>query len=407
MVLMEKPFRKTIFFAIFLIISSYAFAAVSAPEISSTTHQQGIWTSKSVGKFSWIPVDGAVNYKYQVTDKNEPSELKWKETNAAAITINNIGEGERSLFVRACDANRECGGAGTFSLSVDRTSPGPVSEFLATDTENGILISWKGASDVYSGIVSYAIYRSTQENFGEREFSPTDVGVKKYTEIPGTNFVDSNNLEPGISYYYKIQAFDAAGNAGILSGAVRGLNSNSACNFSGSLEIAQPVPAGTARGKILSNVDIQSAVLKIRLPGKEFETIFDGMQGTEIPFEFNVGENISGRADATLSFVRGEGTRCERAFGFDVNSQTQAIEMPKDENNSVKEEVKPEKLAPAENPEDKKDNSGRNLIDQQTPKSDNNWLLLAGAVLLVVAILFFYTLPKIKPLQKTGKKWPK
>jgi len=67
--------------------------------------------------------------------------------------------------------------------------------FKATPKENSVLLEWGAATDSYSGVQKYVIYRNGT----------------KYAETQSQSYEDTS-VVPGENYAYKISAFDFAGN---------------------------------------------------------------------------------------------------------------------------------------------------------------------------------------------------
>ncbi len=87
--------------------------------------------------------------------------------------------------------------------SVDNIAPGIPGNLLAVRFDGGVQLSWSGVSE--SDFQYFAIYRSTQSGF-----NPDTMDTHNYTTID-TVLMDNDLEEPG-TYYYRISAFDYAGN---------------------------------------------------------------------------------------------------------------------------------------------------------------------------------------------------
>ncbi|MBT4359518.1 MAG: T9SS type A sorting domain-containing protein [Candidatus Marinimicrobia bacterium] len=87
--------------------------------------------------------------------------------------------------------------------SVDNIAPSTPSGFMAAGIEGGIQLTWNSVPE--EDFQYYAIYRSTQ--FG---FNPDTMNAPQYTSID-VSLTDINLEFPG-TYYYRIVAFDYAGN---------------------------------------------------------------------------------------------------------------------------------------------------------------------------------------------------
>ncbi|GBF72293.1 hypothetical protein PA598K_00533 [Paenibacillus sp. 598K] len=98
----------------------------------------------------------------------------------------------------------------TVLATIDTTAPtAPSSGSAAWNAGlGGVSLSWTAAADSGSGISHYNVYRSTTP-----AFTPsyrTLVG-----ETDGVTFVDQQELESGVTYYYQVEAEDRNGNVSV------------------------------------------------------------------------------------------------------------------------------------------------------------------------------------------------
>jgi len=126
-------------------------------------------------------------------------------------------------FITECSSTNYIIKNGFFqTINIDLTPPFPVLS-LNTETLNdgNIKISWSLVADEESFVKNYRIYRSPING----QFSDF------ITEIDGNEYVDNTGLIYGITYYYKIQGVDVAGNEQtigntVVSGASKSLSSS-------------------------------------------------------------------------------------------------------------------------------------------------------------------------------------
>jgi len=132
------------------------------------------------------------------TDTSAPYTFSW---NTAAVP-----NGTQALTVRAYDA---AGNVGTDNIKVtiqngDRQAPTVPTDLKATATAyNAVTLSWKASTDD-TQVKGYHVFRDG--------VPLADTGaVASYTD---------RTVSSGVSYSYKLAAYDAAGNVSALSGAV-------------------------------------------------------------------------------------------------------------------------------------------------------------------------------------------
>ena len=161
-----------------------------------------------------------------------------------SVTVKNLLSGTQYSFaVRALDA------AGNFSTSVsitattnansETTAPSTPPGVKATPYSQGeIDVTWGASTDNHS-LAGYRVYRSDQVN------PIADFPVVK------TRFFADTNVTPGITYGYRIEAYDSAGNRSAKSGQ----------------KSAVPLAPGTVkvvRGPLVQQVDQASAQITWR-----------------------------------------------------------------------------------------------------------------------------------------------
>lgn len=130
----------------------------------------------------------------------------------AAIVIE--AEGEHSLeFYSLDDANNEEVHQ-TKTVRIDKSSPSNISGLSASAGHQQVSLSWNAATDSVSGVKEYRVYRSDANTFNAD--SGNYIG-----STASTSYVDGN-LTNGQTYYYRVKAFDNAGNDSNQSDIVSG-----------------------------------------------------------------------------------------------------------------------------------------------------------------------------------------
>ncbi len=97
--------------------------------------------------------------------------------------------------------------------SIDNIAPGAPAGLKANPGENQIIVEWNANSE--KDFQYFAVYRSTEPDFNPAGMEPV------YT-TDDTSFVDTE-IELDVKYYYRISAFDYAGNESVYSEAVSGV----------------------------------------------------------------------------------------------------------------------------------------------------------------------------------------
>ncbi len=87
--------------------------------------------------------------------------------------------------------------------SIDNIAPGMPTGLLAAETDNGVVLSWHPSTE--TDFQYYAIYRSTQPGFDP------DTAEAFLFSTADTHYVDAD-VQVSTTYYYRISAFDYAGN---------------------------------------------------------------------------------------------------------------------------------------------------------------------------------------------------
>ena len=177
-----------------------------APTVTGGNDAQGRPTLK------WNAVTGAAKYEvYRARSKDGTYSLMSTQSATGYTNTSYLTNGNTYYYkVRALDAN---GTAGAWSSIVSVTyraaSTGTLSAPAVTggnDSQGRPTLKWNAVS----GAAKYEIYRSYSR----------DGSYSKYSTQTSTAYTNSSYLTSGTTYYYKVRALDANGNAGPYSAVV-------------------------------------------------------------------------------------------------------------------------------------------------------------------------------------------
>ena len=177
-----------------------------APTVTGGNDSQGRPTLK------WDKVAGAAKYEVYRARSRSGEYIKYSTVTGTSYTNTSYIEDGNTYYykVRALDAN---GTAGAWSSIVSVTyraaSTGTLSAPAVTggnDSRGRPTLKWNAVS----GAAKYEIYRSYSR----------DGSYSKYSTQTSTAYTNSSYLTSGTTYYYKVRALDANGNAGPYSAAV-------------------------------------------------------------------------------------------------------------------------------------------------------------------------------------------
>ena len=177
-----------------------------APTVTGGNDAQGRPT------LTWKAVTGAAKYEVYRARSRSGEYIKYSTVTGTSYTNTSYIEDGNTYYykVRALDAN---GTAGAWSSIVSVTyraaSTGTLSAPAVTggnDSQGRPTLKWKAVS----GAAKYEIYRSYSR----------DGSYSKYSTQTSTAYTNSSYLTSGTTYYYKVRALDANGNAGPYSAAV-------------------------------------------------------------------------------------------------------------------------------------------------------------------------------------------
>ena len=149
-------------------------------------------------------------------------------------------------------------------LKLDKSAPVQPSVNKSI-SNNDVTISWSGASDSYSGLNCYRVYRSKSSNFGIE-----DSGVTIVSDCGTGTSVTDYDLSDG-TYYYKVRAIDNIGNY-VVSDAVPATvnygNSTACDNDDSAPYLAWEFPASNSTVGVLVN---DTAIVKLRVYAYDYE----------------------------------------------------------------------------------------------------------------------------------------
>ena len=173
-----------------------------APTVTGGNDSQGRPTLK------WKAVSGAAKYEVYRARSLNGDYIKYSTVTGTSYTNTSYIESGNTYYykVRALDAN---GTAGAWSSIVAVTYKQTLSAPAVTggnDSQGRPTLTWKAVS----GAAKYEVYRARSK----------DGTYTKYSTTTGTAYTNSSYLTSGTTYYYKVRALDANGNAGPYSAVV-------------------------------------------------------------------------------------------------------------------------------------------------------------------------------------------
>ena len=177
-------------------------AQLPAPAVTGGNDNQGRPTLK------WNAVTGAAKYEVYRARSKDGDYIKYSTVTGTSYTNTSYIENGNTYYykVRALDAN---GTAGAWSSIVSVTYKQTLSAPTVTggnDAQGRPTLTWKAIS----GAAKYEVYRARSK----------DGDYTKYSTTTGTAYTNSSYLTSGATYYYKVRALDANGNAGPYSAVV-------------------------------------------------------------------------------------------------------------------------------------------------------------------------------------------
>ena len=175
---------------------------LSAPTVTGGNDSQGRPT------LTWKAVSGAAKYEVYRARSKDGDYIKYSTVTGTSYTNTSYIENGNTYYykVRALDAN---GTAGAWSSVVSVTYKQTLSAPTVTggnDAQGRPTLTWNAVS----GAAKYEVYRARSK----------DGDYTKYSTTTGTAYTNSSYLTSGATYYYKVRALDANGNAGPYSAVV-------------------------------------------------------------------------------------------------------------------------------------------------------------------------------------------
>ena len=179
---------------------------LSAPTVTGGNDAQGRPT------LTWKTVTGAAKYEVYRARSLNGDYIKYSTVTGTSYTNTSYIENGNTYYYKV-RALKSDGTAGAWSSIVSVTyraaSTGTLSAPTVTggnDAQGRPTLKWKAVT----GAAKYEIYRSYSR----------DGSYSKYSTQTSTAYTNSSYLTSGTTYYYKVRALDANGNAGPYSAAV-------------------------------------------------------------------------------------------------------------------------------------------------------------------------------------------
>ena len=179
---------------------------LSAPTVTGGNDSQGRPT------LTWKAVTGAAKYEVYRARSRSGEYIKYSTVTGTSYTNTSYIEDGNTYYykVRALDANGTAGAwSSIVSVSYRAASTGTLSAPTVTggnDSQGRPTLTWKAVT----GAAKYEVYRSYSR----------DGSYSKYSTQTSTAYTNSSYLTSGTTYYYKVRALDANGNAGPYSAVV-------------------------------------------------------------------------------------------------------------------------------------------------------------------------------------------
>ena len=178
----------------------------AAPTVTAGTDSQGRPT------LTWNAVSGAAKYEVYRARSKDGDYIKYSTVTGTSYTNTSYIENGNTYYYKV-RALKSDGTAGAWSSVVSVTyraaSTGTLSAPAvtgSTDSQGRPTLKWNAVS----GAAKYEIYRSYSR----------DGSYSKYSTQTSTAYTNSSYLTSGTTYYYKVRALDANGNAGPYSAVV-------------------------------------------------------------------------------------------------------------------------------------------------------------------------------------------
>lgn len=186
--------------------------AITAPADGATVSGTTSVTASASDNVGVVKVEFYLDNALKSTVTAAPYSWNWNTTSTA--------NGGHTLASRAYDAANNTGTSATVTTTVsnvaDTTAPSAPSALSVTtpstgNTKRKLNLSWTASSDNVA-VTGYQVWRSTNVGGPFGQIATTTV----------TTFADSG-LASGITYYYFVKAYDAAGNISAASSVASGI----------------------------------------------------------------------------------------------------------------------------------------------------------------------------------------
>jgi hypothetical protein len=189
-------------------VAPYRAEGPEAPVISSSTHDQDVWSAERDASFGWtMPEDADPAKGYSVEFDESPGTVP----DAASDTLlrtwseSNVPDGDHWLHVRASDSAGRWGDTGHFRIRVDASGPAapPVTSSTHPDEtraygENEVALAWQAPQEL-SGITGYSWSLDD------------DAQVEADTTVDGQDLSYTYNDVADGTHYFHVRAQNGSG----------------------------------------------------------------------------------------------------------------------------------------------------------------------------------------------------
>ena len=175
---------------------------LSAPAVTGGNDSQGRPT------LTWKAVTGAAKYEVYRARSKDGDYIKYSTVTGTSYTNTSYIENGNTYYYKV-RALKSDGTAGAWSSIVSVTYKQTLSAPAVTggnDAQGRPTLTWNAVT----GAAKYEVYRARSK----------DGTYTKYSTTTGTAYTNSSYLTSGATYYYKVRALDANGNAGPYSAVV-------------------------------------------------------------------------------------------------------------------------------------------------------------------------------------------
>ena len=175
---------------------------LSAPAVTGGNDAQGRPT------LTWKAVTGAAKYEVYRARSKDGDYIKYSTVTGTSYTNTSYIENGNTYYykVRALKSDGTAGAwSSVVSVTYKQTLPAPTVTG-GNDAQGRPTLTWNAVS----GAAKYEVYRARSK----------DGTYTKYSTTTGTAYTNSSYLTSGATYYYKVRALDANGNAGPYSAVV-------------------------------------------------------------------------------------------------------------------------------------------------------------------------------------------